>query len=129
MADADGDAWLEAHKERAEDLIWMFYALALAAIAVAVPIKWPHAGACADSPYVRERKWSLFRHWRQCLRRNSSAMLWTSLTCADAQSPPSLVRRTTLTSPLRSMRALFTWETSSVAARSRRSSRRSSWLK
>lgn len=42
MADNDGQAWLASHKQRAEELIWFFYALAiLGAIAVVVPIKWP----------------------------------------------------------------------------------------
>jgi hypothetical protein len=42
MADDDGRAWLDEHRDRAEDLIWIFYVLAaLSAFAVAVPIKWP----------------------------------------------------------------------------------------
>lgn len=42
MADNDGRAWLAEHKERAEGLIWFFYALAiLSAIALIIPIKWP----------------------------------------------------------------------------------------
>jgi plastocyanin len=42
VADADGQAWLAAHKERAEYLIWLFYALAiLSAIALIAPVKWP----------------------------------------------------------------------------------------
>jgi hypothetical protein len=42
MADEDGQAWLDAHEDRAEDLIWIFYGLAaLSAIAIAAPIKWP----------------------------------------------------------------------------------------
>src|SRR5947208_16893758 len=42
MADADGQAWLDEHKDRAEDLIYIFYALAvLSAVAIAAPIKWP----------------------------------------------------------------------------------------
>ena len=41
MADQDGQAWLDEHKERGEDLIWIFYALAaLSAIAIAAPIRW-----------------------------------------------------------------------------------------
>jgi hypothetical protein len=41
MADEDGQAWLDAHKERGEDLIWVFYALAaLSAIGIAAPTKW-----------------------------------------------------------------------------------------
>jgi hypothetical protein len=42
MADEDGQAWLDEHKERGEDLIWIFYVLvALSATAIAAPIKWP----------------------------------------------------------------------------------------
>src|SRR5204862_5959296 len=42
MADEPGGAWLDEHMHRAENLIWVFYALAaLSAFAVAVPIKWP----------------------------------------------------------------------------------------
>jgi len=42
MADDAGRAWLSAHKARAEELIWFFYALAvLSAIGLLVPIKWP----------------------------------------------------------------------------------------
>ncbi len=42
MADEDGKAWLDAHQDRAEDLIYFFYALALlSVVAIALPIKWP----------------------------------------------------------------------------------------
>jgi len=42
MADNDGQAWLASHKQRAEDLIWLFYAVAiLSAIALIAPVKWP----------------------------------------------------------------------------------------
>ncbi len=42
MTDEDGERWLDEHRDRAEDLIWIFYALAaLSAIAIATPIKWP----------------------------------------------------------------------------------------
>src|SRR6266508_606267 len=42
MADEDGRAWLDEHRERGEELIWIFYVLvALSAIAIAAPIKWP----------------------------------------------------------------------------------------
>jgi len=42
MADDDGQAWLASHKQRAENLIWLFYALAiLSAIAFVIPLKWP----------------------------------------------------------------------------------------
>ena len=42
MTDEDGERWLDEHQDRAEDLIWVFYALAvLSAAAIAVPIKWP----------------------------------------------------------------------------------------
>ncbi|HWM23946.1 MAG TPA: hypothetical protein VNP98_03920 [Chthoniobacterales bacterium] len=42
MADADGQAWLKTHEHRAEDLIYIFYALALvSATAIFAPKKWP----------------------------------------------------------------------------------------
>jgi len=42
MADEDGRAWLDEHMHRAENLIWVFYALAaVSAFAIAAPIKWP----------------------------------------------------------------------------------------
>ena len=42
MSDDDGRAWLEAHEDRAEDLIYFFYALALLSLAaIAVPAKFP----------------------------------------------------------------------------------------
>lgn len=42
IADSDGQAWLDEHQDRAEDLIYIFYALAaLSAIAIAAPMKWP----------------------------------------------------------------------------------------
>jgi glucan phosphoethanolaminetransferase (alkaline phosphatase superfamily) len=44
MTDEDGGAWLDEHMHRAEELIWIFYVLvALSAIAIAVPIKWPRS--------------------------------------------------------------------------------------
>ncbi|PYL52033.1 MAG: hypothetical protein DMF29_11610 [Verrucomicrobia bacterium] len=42
MADSDGQAWLDEHRDRAEDLIYFFYALALlSAVAIVAPMKWP----------------------------------------------------------------------------------------
>ena len=42
MTDEDGEAWLDEHMRRAEDLIWVFYVLAaLSTFAIAAPIKWP----------------------------------------------------------------------------------------
>jgi hypothetical protein len=42
MTDDAGQAWLDEHRERGENLIWIFYVLAaLSAIAIAAPIKWP----------------------------------------------------------------------------------------
>ena len=42
MADEPGRAWLDEHQDRAEHLIYFFYALAvLAAVAIAAPINWP----------------------------------------------------------------------------------------
>ncbi|SRR6266446_2869612 len=44
MENEVGDAWLEEHQDRAEDLIWIFYALAvLSAIALLAPVKWPRS--------------------------------------------------------------------------------------
>ncbi len=42
MADDDGQAWLKAHAHRADNWIYVFYALALlAAAAIFAPKKWP----------------------------------------------------------------------------------------
>lgn len=42
MADEPGQAWLKAHAHRADNLIFLYYALAaLAAAAIFVPKKWP----------------------------------------------------------------------------------------
>ena len=42
MENEVGGAWLEEHQDRAEDLIWFFYALAVvSAIALIAPRKWP----------------------------------------------------------------------------------------
>ena len=46
MSDEAGGAWLDEHRDRGEDLIWVFYALAvLSAVAIALPIKWPKSSA------------------------------------------------------------------------------------
>jgi hypothetical protein len=46
MTDEEGERWLDEHQDRAEDLIWIFYALAvLSAIAIAAPVKWPKSSA------------------------------------------------------------------------------------
>ena len=46
MTDEDGERWLDEHQDRGEDLIWVYYALAvLSAAAIAVPIKWPKSSA------------------------------------------------------------------------------------
>lgn len=42
MVDEHGQAWLDAHKAKAEQFILYFYALAvLSAVAIFAPIKWP----------------------------------------------------------------------------------------
>src|ERR1044072_5069441 len=42
MADDDGQAWLKAHAHRADELIYVFYALALVSVApIFAPQKWP----------------------------------------------------------------------------------------
>lgn len=44
MTDDPGEAWLDEHRDRAEDLIWFFYALALlAVVATLAPFKWPRS--------------------------------------------------------------------------------------
>jgi len=44
MSDDPGRAWLDEHRDRGEDLIWFFYALAvLTAITLVVPRKWPRS--------------------------------------------------------------------------------------
>jgi hypothetical protein len=46
MTDEDGERWLDEHRDRGEDLIWTFYALAaVSAIAIAVPMRWPKSSA------------------------------------------------------------------------------------
>jgi len=42
MTDDDGHAWLDEHQDRAQKLIYLFYAVAaLSAAAVVVPLRWP----------------------------------------------------------------------------------------
>src|SRR6266513_1126231 len=42
MSDDAGQAWLDEHQHRAEQLIYFFYALGvLSLVAIIVPIKWP----------------------------------------------------------------------------------------
>jgi hypothetical protein len=44
MADEPGQAWLDEHKDRGEDLIWLFYALAiLSVVALVTPRIWPRS--------------------------------------------------------------------------------------
>ena len=44
MTDDPGEAWLDEHRDRAEDLIWFFYALAVVAVvATLAPFKWPRS--------------------------------------------------------------------------------------
>ncbi|HYY14838.1 MAG TPA: hypothetical protein VE758_10445 [Chthoniobacterales bacterium] len=46
MSDDSGRAWLDEHEERADDLVWFFYALAvLSAAAIFLPNKWPKFAA------------------------------------------------------------------------------------
>jgi disulfide bond formation protein DsbB len=46
MTDDAGHAWLDEHLHRGEQLIYIFYALAvLSAIAIAAPIKWPRSSS------------------------------------------------------------------------------------
>lgn len=42
MSDDDGHAWLDEHQHRAQELIYVFYALAaLSVAAIVVPLRWP----------------------------------------------------------------------------------------
>jgi hypothetical protein len=42
MSDDDGHAWLDEHQDRAQKLIYLFYAVAaLSAAAILVPLRWP----------------------------------------------------------------------------------------
>lgn len=42
MTDDPGRAWLDEHEDRADDLVWFFYALAgLSLAAIFLPMKWP----------------------------------------------------------------------------------------
>src|SRR6476659_11009754 len=46
MSDEAGQAWLDEHQHRGEQLIYFFYALAaLSLVAIIVPIKWPKTSA------------------------------------------------------------------------------------
>jgi hypothetical protein len=46
MTDGDGQAWLDEHQHRGEQLIYFFYALAaLSVITIIVPMKWPKTSA------------------------------------------------------------------------------------
>ncbi len=46
MSDDAGQAWLDEHQRRAEQLIYFFYVLAaLSAIAIILPVKWPKASS------------------------------------------------------------------------------------
>ncbi len=44
MVNTEGDAWLNTHMHRAEKLIYVFYTLAVLAVAaILLPIKWPRS--------------------------------------------------------------------------------------
>jgi disulfide bond formation protein DsbB len=46
MTDDDGHAWLDEHQDRAQKLIYLFYAVAVLSLAaVIVPIRWPKSSA------------------------------------------------------------------------------------
>jgi len=73
MADEDGQAWLKAHAHRADELIFLYYALAaLSAGAIFVPKKWPwtaHVGVRDDA--ARDRL--VRRGDLHCLRRRKNS--------------------------------------------------------
>jgi hypothetical protein len=42
LSDAQGEAWLKAHAQRADQFLFYFYALAaVAAVAILLPLRWP----------------------------------------------------------------------------------------
>ena len=44
MSDAPGAAWLKAHMDRGQDLLWVFIAVAVvAAASILLPLKWPRS--------------------------------------------------------------------------------------
>ena len=46
MTDDDGHAWLDDHEERADKVIYIFYALAALSVAgILVPLRWPKSSA------------------------------------------------------------------------------------
>jgi hypothetical protein len=46
MTDDDGHAWLDDHEERAEKVIYIFYALAALSVAgILIPLRWPKSSA------------------------------------------------------------------------------------
>jgi hypothetical protein len=46
MSDEQGQAWLDEHQHRGEELIYFFYALAvLSLVTIIVPVKWPKTSA------------------------------------------------------------------------------------
>lgn len=45
VSDKDGVAWLDEHLDRGEDMLWVFHAVAVAAVlALLLPIWWPRVG-------------------------------------------------------------------------------------
>ena len=65
MADSDGQAWLDEHQDRAEDLIYFFYALALlSAVAIVAPAM-PAPITAVSEFECRERTISA-ASWRGC---------------------------------------------------------------
>ena len=74
MTDEDGERWLDEHQDRAEDLIWIFYALAiLSAAAIAAPIKWPKSSAPLLSGDRARRSNPGSRRVHRVRRRQNSA--------------------------------------------------------
>src|SRR5438270_622186 len=63
MSDEPGQAWLDEHRDRAEDLIWFFYAVALLSTAALIaPRKWPRS---APPPNLGRPTFS-FGYWPFC---------------------------------------------------------------
>ena len=95
MTDEDGERWLDEHRDRAEDLIWIFYALAvLSAIAIAAPIKWPKSSAPLVISVIFLAAVTLGTGWLHCVRRrqNPASRISHRTSAAEEGGTPGLDR-------------------------------------
>ena len=95
MTDEDGERWLDEHQDRAEDLIWIFYALAvLSAIAIAAPIKWPKSSAPLVISGDFSRRSDLGGRWlhRLCRRQNPASRISYRTSAAEEDARERTLR-------------------------------------